>query len=218
MFKNIIFDLDGTLVDSFGDIFYCLRKAFLSVDDKVKIDIRRSYIGSPLCEVMKKVKSDLKDNEIHKILNKFRFLYDNSDFSKTIVYPGIIKLLISLKQIKGNKLFLVTNKPFIPTKKLLSILDLCYFDDVITPDFPKSHFRNKEEMLGYLGNKWRLEKSNTVIIGDAYSDITAAKKNNFLSIAVLYGYSNRNMILAGCPDFAVENISSLCDLLLSKED
>ncbi len=123
MIKNVIFDLDGTLVDSAPDIIETLSQAYRQVCPTIRISISRSIIGPPLSEMIKILTPDLDDQTQQKIIAIFRMIYDSSEYPKTKPYPGIISLLKLLGKNKC-RIFLVTNKPSQPTKQILEKLKL----------------------------------------------------------------------------------------------
>ncbi len=210
--KNIVFDLDGTLIESFDDIAGCLKQAYAMLGVTTGFFISRANIGPPLREIIKDITPRISDEDTEKVVNNFRSLYDKSIFAKTKVYKGMRDLLMELKDA-GRGLFIMTNKPAMPTKKIIELLEMNYFRDVISSD---ASGKDKKTMLNNLINKWGLEKPRTVIVGDGVSDIVAAKDNNVRSIGVLWGYSDKAGLAGANPDFMAEDIGSLRNILLSK--
>ncbi len=215
IYKNIVFDLDGTLIDSFGDIKESLEKAYLAVDASYDVLVKRSHIGPPVREMIKTIMPNLSKTAVDRVFKKFRTLYDNSDYPGTKMYEGARELLRDLKAA-GRRLFLITNKPGPAVKKILGIFRLNYFDDVITPDlFIGSKNLSKNGMIAGLIDKKSLNKERSVVVGDAAPDIKAAKDNDIISIGVLYGYSGKKDIIKARPDFMAKDIKSLRRILLS---
>lgn len=209
--RNIIFDLDGTLIDSSRDIMDCLKQAYSMANVKEGLTISKKIMGPPIREMIKKITPDLSDKDINGIVQNFRSLYDNSDLHKTTAYEGVHDLLKSLKDNK-RELFLITNKPSLPTKKILDTLKLNYFRDIVTYDLTGA---DKGMMIRALIEKWNLERPQTVMVGDSTADIIAAKDNNILSVGILYGYSGEKDIMKAGPNFIAEDMESLRRILLS---
>lgn len=214
IYKNIVFDLDGTLIDSFGDIKEILGKAYLAVDASSDVHIDRNHIGPPVKDMIKTITPNLSMEDADKVLKKFRTLYDSSDYPGTKMYEGARELLKDLKEA-GLRLFLITNKPGPAVKKMLGIFRLNCFDDVITPDsLVGGKDVDKSKMIAGLVDKRNLNKRQSIVVGDAALDIKAAKDNDIVSVGVLYGYSGEKDIMKAGPDFIAEDIKSLRRILL----
>jgi len=204
LIENIIFDLDGTLIDSVEDVAICLQKAYSMVCNINEIKISRFDIGPPLYNMIKKLSPDLNEEQIESIIAIFRNCYDSSDYNKTFLYSGVRELLIKLKE--GNiKLFLATNKPIIPTKKIVKKLRIEYFLDIVTSD--SEHVTmNKTEIIGHLIKKWNMDEEKTIMIGDTPSDVIASHNNSISSVALLKGYGDIKSLYDSKPTYTIEHI------------
>lgn len=212
--RNILFDLDGTLVDSAGDIIDCLERAYSAVPSISNVLIKRTFIGPPLSEVIKLTTPNISQAESDSIIKEFRIHYDNSDYPNTVVFEGVHELIFNLRN-EGRKLFVVTNKPFVPTCQILKKINKEYFSDVITPDCIPGTKMEKTEMVSHLIEKWNLNKKECIMVGDSDSDVQAAQLNGIASVAVLSGYGDRKSIADASPDYTLEKISFLHGLLLN---
>ncbi len=209
--ENIIFDLDGTLIDSMEDIVICLKKAF-NIYGINNININKSDIGPPLIEMIKNIASELDEEQIKEIVKNFRIYYDNHDYSKTILHNGVRKLLITLKKL-NIKLFLATNKPVLPTNKIMKKLNIDYFSDIITHDIIEGKKLSKTEMILHLIKKWNMNRDKTIMVGDSENDIIAAHENSIISIAVLNGYGHIDTIDKHKPSYKVDNIKHILTII-----
>ena len=178
MIKNVIFDLDGTLVDSAPDIIETLSQAYRQVCPTIRISISRSIIGPPLSEMIKILTPDLDDQTQQKIIAIFRMIYDSSEYPKTKPYPGIISLLKLLGKNKC-RIFLVTNKPSQPTKQILEKLKLKKFfvENLSADSLPGKKKAEKEELIEFLIEKYDLKSENSIVVGDTIGDFACAEKN-----------------------------------------
>lgn len=190
---NVIFDLDGTLIDSSEDILSSLVKSFYDVLG-IKIDIGKEVIGPPICDIVRHIFDvnnlwDLEDfNEmtIRLICDWFRYNYDDSEMKLTKLMPGSIELInfLSCSEHKCN-LFVATNKPKKPTDIILDNLDIRkYFKDVITPFGGSS----KAVMIMELMEKHGMNKYDTFYIGDTIDDAISSNKCGIISLIVTNGY------------------------------
>lgn len=207
--KNYIFDLDGTLINSCEEVMQCFEKAFeLSEYPIDKSRLTDNLIGPPLREIVQNIAPELKDEVIfERIIKNFRNVYDNDTEDKSKLYDGILDKLAELKN-NGNRIFLATLKPTKPTKRILRDFGLNIFEDVYTIDkFEK--FMTKTEMITDILKKYDLDKTETVMIGDAASDVIAAKEAGIAGIGAMWGYGSDKTALIRNSKFVIKNIREL---------
>jgi len=208
-FQNYIFDMDGTLVNSSEEVLFCLKKSCENFNATINTaNFTPDVIGPPLRDIIKAIIIDDENEELIKnINNEFRRIYDNDENDKSSMYENTYNWLVSLKK-SGKRLFLATNKPTIPTQRLIKKLNLDMFEDYYTIDkYPEKHI-SKSEMISEIVEKYSLEKSKTVMVGDAPSDIKAAHCADIKAIGVLWGYGNHEKALREISDF-IMNINDL---------
>jgi phosphoglycolate phosphatase len=202
-FENIIFDFDGTLVDTQSDI----KESFIEATYEIKgVTINASYIriGPPLEEMIRKLFTDISSEEVKKIVTSFRTRYANCGFNHTICYNGIEKLLKTLNQ-QGKHIYIATNKPGYLTKAIIDKLNIHYFDDIFAIDSIEGYLLSKKEMISLLVEKNKLERRLTLMVGDSASDIKSARENALTSVGVGYGYETKEQILMANPDFYIDS-------------
>lgn len=212
MIKNVIFDLDGTLIDSADDIIDCLKKAYSKIPEMDNAVINRTHIGPPLPEIIKKITPHINEMQFNIIVNEFKNCYDNGSYPKTRAYEGVYYLLNKLSSL-DKKIFIVTNKRIIPTRRLMKNLKIEIMKDVITPDLLHGIIMDKTEMLSHLIEKWDLNKKNTLMVGDSASDVIAAHNNGIMSIVILNGYGDIKAVNESEPDYTIEKVEELYDLI-----
>lgn len=211
-FVNLLFDLDGTIADTSEDIIDCAKRAYLDILNEELI-ITKTNLGPSISEIIAFLKPDIDDVYLKKIIIEFRNYYDNNFYKKTKLYDGMFELLTYLK-ISGYKLFIVTNKPNLPTGKILKkikIYDL--FIKIVTPDLKNNINLDKAAMIHYLVTFLNLDKKKTIMIGDTSNDISAAKENDIQSLMVLYGYGNYELIKNFKPDYLVKKVNDFYNIL-----
>lgn len=208
-FKNYIFDLDGTIVDSSNEILKCLKKAFQ--DNICTIPAERftpNLIGPPIRQIIENVAPEIKEEEVKKnIISSFRKNYDFDNVDCSSLYPQIREYLEFLKN-SNKKLYIATFKPKIPTLRLVKMFNLDMFDSIYTVDYPHP-FTSKSEMVKSLLKEQNLELNETVIIGDSVSDILAGKTNDITAVGVLWGYGKDKSQIIKQADYIIENTNIL---------
>jgi len=212
-FNNYIFDLDGTLINSSEEVLLCFKKAFALA--KFDIDENRlnsDVIGPPLKDIIELIAPNIKEPEIESVTSYFRQIYDYDENDISKIYDGILELLHYLKQ-ENAKLFVATLKPDIPTKRILHKFSLeNFFEDIYTIDKFGEKI-TKEEMIKDILYKYKLDKAQTVIIGDAVSDILSGKRAGISSIAALWGYGIDKTFIINEADYNFKTAEELGEWL-----
>ena len=93
--ENIIFDLDGTLVDSLPGIEYASQRAVDTVcPERGSLKLRR-FIGPPISDIFLRIFPDVAGNELEDLIQEFRKAYDNGGWQKTVLFDGVKDTLIN---------------------------------------------------------------------------------------------------------------------------
>lgn len=209
-YENIIFDLDGTLINSSEEVLSCFEKAFKATNYPIETErLTSDVIGPPLKQIISLLAPELTDeNKINEIVQNFRQIYDYDENDISVLYKGISELLYELK-LSGKRIFLATFKPTIPTRRIVKKFFVDnIFEDVYTIDkFCKKI--TKEEMITDIIAKYGLSPSKTVMVGDAASDMQAAKSAGVECIGVLWGYGDDKSELIENATFVVNSVEEL---------
>lgn len=211
--ENFIFDMDGTILNSSVEVLKCLKKAY--EETGIPYDSSRlsaNVIGPPLRGIFQLISPEISDdqvlNELESIYKKY---YDYSEDDSSFLYDGILDLLERLKAL-NKKLFIATNKPSIPSKRLVKAFNL-NFNDIYTIDKYENRRINKQEMIQDIIQKYNLDKTKTIMIGDAHGDVIAGKINGLISVGVLWGYEKDKKDLIESSDIVVASVQELIDLI-----
>ncbi len=208
-FDNFIFDLDGTLVDTAPRILECLKEALTENGlHSAANQCTSALIGPPLEIMLKTLVPSLNDNEINIIITKFRKKYVENPFLNTKAYSDSVPLLAKLSSL-GKRLFLATNKPFEPTKKIIEHHFSTKFEALLTSDYNKSSKLSKSEMLEYIVTEYNLDKVKTLFIGDTLGDLQASRRTQIPFALVLFGYAPDIELLKVQSDFCIHNYKEL---------
>jgi phosphoglycolate phosphatase len=204
----LVFDLDGTLIDSTTGIGGALRAAFQSAGRTMPaVDLRR-VIGPPITDIARRIEPSLSDAELATIERSYRSNYDNEGWRETVVYPAVEDTLRAFHR-HGLRLFIVTNKPLAPTSNILKHLGLHdLFIETLTRDGRTPRYTGKSEMLADLISRHGLRRNSTLMIGDTNEDQEAAHANGLCFLFVTYGYGSVMM-----PAHSIHHFSEIATIL-----
>lgn len=214
---NIIFDLDGTIIDSEPGVNKCLHYAFdaYNFTDYEEKDLRE-FLGPPLNFMMKSFTHS--DDETAKgMIKKFRELYTQSGMYENNLYEGIIECIEKLNA-NGFRCYIATSKV------LLYVKDI-FLKHGINPDelfadvcgsVPDEGIKTKSDVIDNLLNRNEITDVNScLMIGDRFYDVEGAKEFNIKTIGVLYGYGTEEELLTAGAVKCVKTAEELTDYLLA---
>jgi phosphoglycolate phosphatase len=189
--QNIIFDLDGTLVDSLPGIAGSINAAL--PPSVGRVSDMRSFIGPPVRSILQALAQTECEGDLDQMERKFRQSYDAGGWRDTVEFSGAKDLLERLRAA-GKRLFVATNKPSQPAEKILGALGLRgYFEDVLTPDSRNPPFPNKAQMLRELVRRHDLRIEECLMVGDTADDGNAAAALGMDAVFVAHGYGGARL-------------------------
>lgn len=213
MSQLILFDLDGTLIDSLDDIHTALTKAQATFAiPPLHREVVKKYVGPGIDELLMRATED-SGVPLEAFRNTYRDIYLDTHMH-TALYKGVPELLQTIKS-KDVSLCILTNKPEQAAKRLLQTFEIShFFDHIIGPDtygFCKPHPGSILELF-----KLYPEKPKKIfMVGDGDADILVAKAASIQSIGVTYGYRTREKLAGYQPSYLVDTVSEL-EILLKK--
>ena len=222
-FKNkevILFDLDGTLIDSVPDLASAVNHMLEALNrETFSDDTIRYWVGNGAQVLVKRALSghteideDLDMDLFTKALDIFLTFYANNLCLDTMMYPNVSSTLHVLKA-EGYRLVIVTNKPFdfvVPILKGLELDGL--FEFWLGGD---SLEKKKPDPLPLLHvcEKMNVSIDQCIMVGDSKNDILAANAAAMQSIGVTYGYNYGEDIRVHKPTVIIDDFSELLELL-----
>jgi len=183
----IIFDLDGTLIDSFQDIFLALRGSAVALG--LAVPSEKDIRGRMHLRLDDLVKTTFPEADVNAVVRKFRDIYDSSGYPHTCLYPDVMRTIEALRSTK-HQMFVATNKRKKATEAIMNRLGLeGAFELVVSSDISDPPL-SKSELVRLVMNEGGLQASRTVMVGDAIGDWNAATENGLPFILAEYGYGN----------------------------
>ena len=205
MKKTVIFDLDGTLLDSIEDIASSMNKVLESLQLPThKIEDYKHFVGGGVDMLVENALNNQSKEIKDEVIKRFKIEYDGKLHSKTLPYDGIYELLDELKKLDIN-LAVLSNKPHEFTVSYVNHFFKNYnFKEIHgqKKDVPK-----KPDPKAALDIVKCLDSSceNTYFIGDTKIDMQTAKSANMTAIGVLWGFRDEKELRDFGADFIVSN-------------
>ncbi|MCJ7854721.1 HAD-IA family hydrolase [Lachnospiraceae bacterium NSJ-143] len=212
-YKAVLFDLDGTLINSIYDLYTSVNHVLAGHGFKNKsLEEVNMFVGNGLRRLMELSLPDKTEN-FDEIYNEFRSYYFSHCCEKTIPYKGIAETLAVLKQ-NGFKLAVVTNKPDSAAKEICGQFFEGIFDTVAgeregVPRKPAPDIA--ERVIRILG----ASKRETLYVGDSEVDILTGKNAGIDVLSVSYGFRSAEMLKNAGACEIVDNPVDICRFLVN---
>lgn len=213
MKKTVIFDLDGTLLDSIEDIASSMNKVLESLQLPThKIEDYKHFVGGGVDILVENALNNQSKEIKDEVIKRFKIEYDGKLHSKTLPYDGIYELLDELKKLDIN-LAVLSNKPHEFTVSYVNHFFKNYnFKEIHgqKKDVPK-----KPDPKAALDIVKCLDSSceNTYFIGDTKIDMQTAKSANMTAIGVLWGFRDEKELRENGADFIVKEPLEIINII-----
>ncbi|WP_303700295.1 HAD family hydrolase [Flexistipes sinusarabici] len=206
----MIFDLDGTLVDTIDDIhesLNCTLKHFGF--PPLKLDKTKSYVGDGMRKLVERAVGEVNfDSEIE---SHFRTTYSENIVNKTKLFDGIPDLLKELRNKQINSV-VISNKSSALTEKIIKYF---HMDKIINDWYGGDSFKTKkpspEPVLKAL-EKYKIEKEHAIMTGDNHTDILSGAAAGIKTCFCSYGYGST---ASSKPDYYADKPKELIKIILS---
>ena len=216
--KLIVFDLDGTLFNTLGDLAvavnFALRHFGLPEHDEQKV---RSFIGNGSMKLIERSMGEAAQPEnvartgvsvaaVHQVYSDF---YWEHCLERTVPNPGVIEFL---KQ-SNVRVAMLTNKPLRPSEKILEHFGLRdRFEFVLCGDTTPERKPSPAGLLKIL-EMAGIDKSQAVMVGDDQPDVLASRNAGVDCITLLCGFGKPVNLLPLQPEYTVESYAEMCQVL-----
>ncbi len=212
--KCLIFDLDGTLLDSITDIAICMNEVLESLNLKTyEISEYRYFVGYGVDVLVKNVLQDqIAKSKQDEVVKRFKAKYDDNLHKNTLPYEGIFELLDELNK-QECKLAVLSNKPDLMTKKYIQTIFKDY--KFLEVHGQKDGVPKKPDPIQALNIAKSLNEnpSDIFFIGDTKVDMQTAKSANMTAIGVLWGFRDEKELNEFGADFIVKHPMEILDII-----
>ncbi len=212
--KLIMFDLDGTMVDSVPDLASCVDQLMDEMGRSQHGEAAvRNWVGNGVARLVERALAGTLEGypeqaEFDTAFPRFMAIYKTHNGVRSTLYPSVQKTLKGLKE-SGMKLACITNKSHSFTVPLLEKLGIHdYFDIVISGDSLQKKKPDPEPLL-HAAETLDIKIEDAMMVGDSMHDMQAARDAGCPAIAVPYGYNHGHDIKDSYPDRVINSFDEL---------
>ncbi len=190
--RAVVFDLDGTLIDSVPDIAAALNRCLANEGRETLTEqgVAKLVGGGARELVARALGAATPGIDVDRVLTDFLALYEAAPIAHTRLYPVARELLDTLRDA-GVPLAICTNKPKPLTDLILDRLDLASYFTVIWGGEPGRSLKPDAACLRTVCEQLSVTPAETLMVGDSHTDIDAARASGCPSIVVAHGYEQR---------------------------
>lgn len=213
-FKSVIFDLDGTLVNSIEDLSDAMNTVLKNQGFPTHTyQAYKIMIGSGIKNLVGKAlpATHANENTINASFEMMMEIYSSNCINKTKPYDGIIELLDYLKA-KEIPLNVLSNKSDVLTKKITEAIFPNYFQTVLGLTSEETKKPNPVQAIA-ISEKLGIPSDKCIFIGDTDVDIQTAKNANMFAVGVLWGFREKEELLSNGAQFLLSKPMDLIEIL-----
>ena len=216
--RGVLFDLDGTLIDSAPDLVgACNDMLNVLGRPPVALETARGWIGNGAQRLVERALTQDFDGEAPAQLMEtayplFQKCYQANLHRDSVLYAGAAKTLAQC-QAAGRRVGCVTNKPAAFTLPLLKAMGLgCYLDPIVSgDDLPKK--KPDPLPLEHVAGQWGFAPAECLLVGDSVSDFRAARACGMPVVLVSYGYSQGLDLFELGPDAVIDSLAKVLNII-----
>lgn len=212
MYKAVLFDLDGTILNTLDDLFYSTNYALEQYNLKTRTyEEIRCFVGNGVRVLIEKAVGENNLQLTDLVIEKFKEHYQVHSKDHIKEYKGIKELLDNLKN-KGVKLAVVTNKFNIAAQDIINKHFPNIFDVVLGES---SNLRRKPypDMCEYVLKELGIDAIDALYVGDSDVDILTAHNANLKCISCSWGFKTKNELIGYNANIIIDKPSELLNYL-----
>jgi len=213
--KLIIFDLDGTLIDSKEDIATALNQTLKAVSiPELPLSVIYSHVGNGVRELLKdSVREADNGVDFSEAVKHFRKIYPKRLLDTTVMFDGVKEQLDHFFS-KNKVMAVASNKPAEYVNPVIDGLGMRkYFAEVFGGNSLKTK-KPEPEMINTILKNTGIIKEDAVFIGDSAVDIEAGKNSSIKTIGCTYGFRSKEEIIKSMPDIVIEHPKQMSEVIV----
>ena len=206
---HLLFDLDGTLTDSFPGISRSINHTLTALGrDPVPLERLRTLVGTRLVGIFTELLGQDDQALVDRAVEIYRRRFDESGILDSRAFPGIPEALGTFRD-SGHSLRIVTVRSAGSARHVVRHLALeRYFDAVHAPE-PSERACDKADLVRDALGMAGADSEDAIMIGDRADDVRAARAHGVRTVAVAWGYGARTELMAARPDYLAVTIANL---------
>lgn len=209
-YELLIFDLDGTLIDTRQDITNSANQMLAHYGLEQKgVDEVTGYVGDGIAKLVERCMGD-EDVNIDEAVLLFKKIYTARLLENTRPYPSIVDLL---KQLKVYRKAILTNKAYAPSKAITDGLGLTGYFEIFVGGDTLPRKKPFPDGVNYIIEKAGVGREKSLLIGDGRNDILTAAEAGLQSVYVSWGFSHDSSMTGLSPDFTINHPDELLAIL-----
>ncbi len=215
MYKYILFDLDGTLTDSFEGITKCVQYALNSYGIKDEpLEKLKVFIGPALKDSFMSFYGFSEEDALAATA-KYRERFKDIGIYENKVYDGIPELLKKLKE-KGYVMAIASSKPTVFVERILEYFNIKEYFSCVMGSLMNGIRGKKCDVIQAVFEELKItDKSQVLMVGDRLHDVEGAKQMNVDCLGVSYGFGGREELETAGATYVVDTVEEMEALLLN---
>lgn len=207
----IIFDLDGTLIDSLPDLADATNHMLATFDrPRIDQDSVRSLVGQGARRLVERALAGVSEEEVEQGLALFLDYNHRHIADRTVLYPGVTETLDLLRG-RGMRMAIISNKNVALCREVLSVLRAeHYFEEILGADSLPFRKPSPEPVLRLLAD-FGVPPGRAAMVGDSINDIAAGKGAGVTTVGCTWGYGDLEELADA--DYRIDCFSKITEIV-----
>lgn len=216
MYKFCVFDMDGTVVNSIGDISAAMNRSLEKMGYKTYTEKEYCYlVGNGMEILCRRAIPDADEQTVQKLISLYKNDYLNNCCTNTVIYDGVEEAIKKLNA-NGIKCAIISNKPH---PQAMEVADKLFSEDMFVevmgqkPEFP---IKPDPASLLFMINKYGYDLSEVAFIGDTSVDMELGNNAGVFPIGVTWGFRDRKELEEANAGAVVDTAEELVETIMKK--